>query len=51
MNNKEIIKKILNEETKGLNMRLKDAKNFFIFSYNDLVEILERALKLKEKEK
>lgn len=52
MNNKEIIKKVMKEEVKGLNMKFKKSRFQLIFSYYDVVQILNQALKLKhEKEK
>jgi len=40
----------MKEETIGLNMKFKDAKNKLIFSYQDVVVILEKLLKEQLKE-
>ena len=41
MSNKWLFE-LLEKETKGLNMKVKNAKNQLIFSYNDVIEILEK---------
>jgi len=45
MNNKELIDKIMKEETVGLNIKFRGAKDKLIFSYRDVVEILEKFIK------
>ena len=40
--NKKWIYKLLDEETKGLNMKKENARNELIFSYNDVVEIIKQ---------
>lgn len=39
----KLIEKILNTETKGLNMGMKEAKTKLIFSYDDACELIEQA--------